>query len=262
MTLAGPPQRIVSLAPSLTETLFALKLDSAIVGVTDYCDFPPEAKLRPRVGGMLNPATEAIVNLRPDVVLMSGSGNLRSDFARLTGLGLTVFVSHPRDLHGIYKSLTDIAALTGTQARADSMIASLKAEEARLRGLSAQQPTRSVLFLVSLHPLISAGPGTFIDEMIRLCNGRNIASAGHTAYPLMSREVILAADPERIVVTSDAAENTAQVLDAFAEWHELRAVADTSITLVNADMLTRPGPRIVKGMQELFRAIHGPHASR
>lgn len=256
VTLAGPPRRIVSLAPSLTETLFALGLDSAIVGVTDYCDFPDEAKLRPRIGGMLNPATEAIVKLRPDLVLMSGSGNLQSDFDRLTGLGLTVFVSYPRDIPGVFASITAVGALTGMQTRADSIVAVLKAEEGRLRERASRQASRSVLFLVSLRPAISAGPGTFIDEMIRLCNGRNIASSGRTAYPMISREEILASDPDCIVVTSDAAGNRAQILAAFAEWRELRAVADTAITIVDADKLTRPGPRIIDGLQELYRAIH------
>lgn len=261
VTLAGPPQRIVSLAPSLTETLFALELDSAVVGVTDYCDYPPEARLRPRIGGIRNPVTEAIVKLRPDLVLMSGSGNLQSDFARLTELGLTVFVSHPRDLQGIYKSIADIAALTGRTARADSLIAGLKAEEERLRDRAAKQPTRSVLFLVSVHPAISVGPGTFIDEMIRLCNGRNIASSARTAYPLMSREEILAADPDRIVVTSDVADDPEHVAAAFSEWRGLGAIVDTAITLVDANTLTRPGPRIIEGLQELYRAIHNPRAA-
>lgn len=256
VTLAGPPRRIVSLAPSLTETLFALKLDSAIVGVTDYCDYPLEARHRPRVGGLLNPATEAIVKLRPDLVLMSGSGNRQSDFDRLTGLGLTVFVSHPRDVQGVYTSIEHIGDLTGTRARADSIVAVLKAEAACLRERAAQQPTRSVLFLVSVRPAISVGPGTFIDEMIRLCNGRNIAAGGRTAYPMISREEILTADPDCIVVTSDAADSPAGVYAAFTEWRELRAVADSAITIVDANRLTRPGPRIIEGLYELYRAIH------
>ena len=262
VSLPGPPRRIISLAPSLTETLFALELDSAIVAVTDFCDYPPEARLRPRVGGMRNPAAEAIVKLRPDLVLMSGSGNLQSDFARLTDLGLTVFVSHPRTLQGIYKSIADVGVLTGTKVRADSIIAGLRAREERLRESAEQQPTRAVLLLVSVHPVISVGPGTFIDELIRLCNGRNIASAARTAYPMMSREEILAADPDCIVVTSDAADDPAQIMTAFSEWRELRAVEDSAIALVDANTLTRPGPRIIDGLQELSRAIHSRPGSR
>lgn len=257
VTLASAPQRIISLAPSLTETLFALGLDSAVVGVTDFCNYPAAATRLPRVGGMLNPAMEEIVSLRPDLVLMSGSGNIQSDFTRLTGLGLTVFVSHPRDIEGILKSILDVGSLTGQRSRADSLVESLQAKVTCLQKIASQKPHRSVLFLVSIRPLISVGPGTFIDEMIHLCNATNIASHARTAYPMMSREEILAADPDRIIVTSDAAKNRSELFNAFAEWHRLRAIADTAIALVDADKMTRPGPRIVEGLGELARAIHG-----
>ena len=256
--VSAPPTRIVSLAPSITETLFALGLDSAVVGVTDYCDYPPQVSHLPRVGGMLNPAMEQIVSLRPDLVFMSGSGNLRSDYAQLSDLGLTVFVSYPRDLDGVLKSILDIGTLTGRDTRADSLVGSLRSQANRIRSLARENPHRTVLVLVSLRPLISVGPKTFLDEMIRLCNATNVAARAPTAYPMMSREEILAADPDRIVVTSDAVTGPSDLYGAFSEWHRLRAVADSSVILVNADTMTRPGPRIIQGLQELYAAIHGP----
>lgn len=257
VALPGQPQRIVSLAPSITETLFALGLDSTVVGVTQYCNYPPEATRLPRVGGMLNPAMEDIVRLRPDLVLMSGSGNMESDFVRLTDLGLPVFVSHPRDLDGVLKSILDLGSLTGSRPRADSIVSGLRSEITRLRGLSAQKPRRTVLVLVSVRPIISAGPETFISEMIELCNAINVASNSTTAYPIMSREEILIADPERIIVTSDATSRPSDIYTAFPEWRMLRAITDSAVVIVNADIMTRPGPRIVDGLGELFHAIHG-----
>lgn len=258
VSLSAPPTRIVSLAPSITETLFALELDSAVVGVTDYCDYPPQVSRLARVGGMLNPAMEQIVSLRPDLVFMSGSGNLRSDYAQLSDLGITVFVSYPRDLDGVLKSILDIGTLTGRDARADSLVGSLRSQANRIRSLASENPHRTVLVLVSLRPLISVGPKTFLDEMIRLCNATNVAARAPTAYPMMSREEILAANPDRIVVTSDAVTGPSDLYGAFSEWQRLRAVADSSVILINADTMTRPGPRIIQGLQELYAAIHGP----
>ncbi len=102
VTLDHVPHRIISLAPSITETLFALALDSSVVGVTDYCDYPVPAKQKTRIGGILNPNIERILSLRPDLVLMSGSGNMRSDYDKLTASGVTVFVSYPRTLDGVF----------------------------------------------------------------------------------------------------------------------------------------------------------------
>lgn len=256
VSLRAQPRRIVSLAPSITETLFALGLDSSVAGVTEYCDYPPAATRLPRVGGMLNPAMEDIVQLRPDLVVMSGSGNMESDFVRLEDLGFTVFVSHPRDLDGVLKSILDLGSLTGHRARADSLVTTLRSEIDRLRQRSSRQPRRSVLILVSVRPIISAGPETFISEMVELCNATNVSSTSATAYPILSREEILLADPERIIVTSDATTSPSDVYTAFPEWGLLRAIADSSVSIVNADIVTRPGPRIVEGLRELFHAIH------
>jgi iron complex transport system substrate-binding protein len=257
VSLSSPPARIVSLAPSITETLFALGLDSLVVGVTDYCNYPPAAARLPRVGGMLNPAIEEIVSLRPDLVLMSGSGNMQSDFRRLTTLGMTVFVSYPRNLEGVFKSIDDIGHLTGRGPQADSLVRGLRAEAARIQHRASQNRRNSVLVLVSVRPLISVGGGTFLDELIRLCNATNIASQSATAYPMISREEILSADPDRIIVTSDAVKDRSELFHAFAEWHHLRAIADSAVAVVDADKLTRPGPRIVEGLRELYRAVHG-----
>ncbi len=256
VSVASPPTRIISLAPSITETLFALGLDSAVVGVTDYCNYPEEALHLPRVGGMLNPAIERIISLRPDLVVMSGSGNLASDYGRLTNLGLTVFVSYPHDLDGVLKSIHDIGLLTSRERRADALVQSMRQHMDSLRAISSQGPHHTVLVLVSLRPVISAGPGTFINEMIRLCNATNIASGATTAYPILSREEILKRDPDRIIVTSDAVADISEVYDAFPEWRGLKAVADSAIVLVSADTMTRPGPRIIEGLEELYRAIH------
>jgi iron complex transport system substrate-binding protein len=257
VNLQSPAQRIVSLAPSITETLFTLGLDSTVIGVTDFCDYPPRARQRAHVGGMLNPALEKIVSLRPDLVLMSGSGNVQTDFTKLSKLGLTVFVTYPKTLDGIFKSILDIGALVGRPATADSLVRALRSREANIQHQAHQHKVRSVLFLVSVRPLISVGPGTFIAEMIRQCNATNISENAPIAYPMLSREEILSGDPDCIVVTSDAVKDRSEVMDAFSEWQHLRAITDSAVTLVDADLVTRPGPRIVEGLAALCSAIHG-----
>ena len=173
--LARPAQLIVSLAPSLTETLFAIGAGNAVAGVTSYCTYPKEATQKPQVGGMINPSLEAIVALRPDLIVLSMEGNVREDFDRLTTLGAAVFVSNPRSLADIQNSIRQLGTLAGRSAEASRLATELAAAEADVvRGVSG--PKVRTLLIVSIRPLIVAGGHTFLNELLETAGATNLAA--------------------------------------------------------------------------------------
>jgi iron complex transport system substrate-binding protein len=255
------PQRIVSLAPNLTEILFALGLDSAVVGVTDYCDYPPAARNKPRVGGMLNPNLERVLESHPDLVLMSGSGNMKSDYDKLTASGVAVFVTFPKTVDSVLTSIAHIGTLTGRSATADSLVRVLRNRKAELLRIAEGAPRRSVLMLLSLSPIVAIGPGTFLHELLTLANGENIARDAAMAYPVLSREEILRRQPDVIIATSEIARSADDILRAYPEWKNLKAVQQKRVVLVDASVVSRPGPRVIEGLQTILQALHPPRHS-
>jgi len=257
VTLLHAPRRIVSLAPSLTEILFLIGADSSIVGVTDYCDYPDAAKRKAKIGGMLNPNIESILALRPDLVLMSGSGNVRSDFEKLASAGTPVFVSYPRSVDGVFKSIIDIAELTGRRRTADSVVDLLRLRRERLIRQAAATKKETVLVILSLNPLIAIGPKTFLNELVNLANGQNIVRDSSMSYPVLSREEILRRQPSVIIATNDIVRSIDDILSPYPEWRSLTAIRNKRVAIVDASIVSRPGPRIVDGLEAIMRAIHG-----
>lgn len=256
VSLPQYPSRIVSLAPSLTETLFALGLDSAIAGVTNYCNVPQQAGTKPKVGGLTNPDYETIVRLRPDLIVMTFAGNSRKDYDALISLGLNVFVSNPEKLEDVYRSIVTLGYLCGKEAESKEVVKNMQVREAAaVRKASAFKPQR-VLLLVSLHPLIAAGKGTFVDELLTKGNCENITHRAATAYPLLSREEVLSLQPDWIVGTDDIVHSIDEIVAAYPEWEKLAAIRKRHVAVVSADLISRPGPRIILGLEALVDAIH------
>jgi len=250
------PQRIVSLAPSVTETLFALGVEGQVIGVTDFCDFPEAARGKPKVGGILNPNIERIVELKPDVVIMSTSGNMRGDYDKLKALGVSLFVTNPRSLNGVLKSIRDLGSLIHREDTADSVVAALRAKLRRLEETTKTKSTPRVLFLLSLNPIVTVGQGAFLDELITLAHGHNISGDAGMPYPMISREEIYIREPEVILATHDVAMSVNEVLAAYPEWSRLPAVRDKRVVLLDANLVTRPGPRIVDALEAIILGIH------
>lgn len=249
------PRRIVSLAPSITETLFALGLDSVVVGVTDFCTYPSAAQTKVKVGGLSNPGFERIASLRPDLVLLSVAGNSQADYKKLSSLNFRLFVTNPSTINSVYQSIRNLGVLTGTPGRADSLLSLLRHAQDSLTLAARLRPRKRVLMLVSIRPLIAVGGGTFLHELLELANAQNVAESSAVAYPLMSREHILALQPDAVILTSDIAQSPRDVVDAYAEWRNLQAVQNNSVIILNADLLSRPGPRIMRGLELLVGAL-------
>jgi iron complex transport system substrate-binding protein len=257
VVLQHAPGRIVSLAPSLTEILFLIGADSSIVGVTDYCDYPDAAKRKAKIGGMLNPNIERILALQPDLVLMSGSGNMRSDFEKLMSAGTPVFVSHPRSIDGVFKSIVDIGELADRRRTADSVVTLLQSRRENLVRQAAAKKKETVLMILSLNPLVAIGPKTFLNELLTLANGQNIVRDSSTAYPVLSREEILRRQPGVIIATNDIVRSIDDILSPYPEWKSLTAIQNKRVAIVDASIVSRPGPRIIEGLETMIRAIHG-----
>ncbi len=268
--LAAPPQRIVSTAPSLTEVLFALGLESRVAGVTEYCRYPAEASRKPKIGTFLEPSFERILAQRPDLVLVVRNPVQLAE--RLSQLGLRA-VEVPQDtVADILSSVRTIARLAGVEARGERLAAELERELSEVRSRAAKLPRRTVLFLVGRSPgalqsMVGAGPGTFIDELISLAGGDNVLQGSPIPYPRVSLEQILAADPEVIIDLGDFAheqgkplEPAAQFRAVWAPYRMLRAVRENRVVQAGSDVLIRPGPRVGQAARLCLEMIHGAGA--
>jgi iron complex transport system substrate-binding protein len=256
VTLTAPATRIVSLAPSITETLFAVGAASQIAGVTTYCTYPPEAKTKPAVGGITNPSIETIVSLRPDLILLSMEGNVREDFTKLQSLGIPMFVTNPRTLVGIHKSILDIGTLTGRIARARSVIQAMTTVEDSVRALASSAPTSGVYLFVSLQPIIVVGGSTFLNELLRVAGADNLAADAPSTYPTLSREAIVAQQPDAMLFMSEVLPDPGTLTTLYPEWGHLRAVQRGRVYSVDADIVSRPGPRAAEALKLIFQAVH------
>jgi ABC-type Fe3+-hydroxamate transport system substrate-binding protein len=252
--LSAPAQRIVSLAPSLTESLFAIGAGEQVVGRTAFCDYPAGALRVSSVGGMTNPSMESIVACRPDLILVSMEGNTRDDFPHLLSLGVPVYVSNPRTLDGIYHSLDHLGLLTGRHDQARHLIDSLQRQERELRREAPAHP-RSVMIVISLQPLMVAGGNTLMNELLTLAGARNPAAAFPGHYPAISREAVLADPPDVLILTSDLPARPAELITLFPEWKYLRSVRQGHIYSIDAAILSRPGPRALEGLRLIIDTL-------
>lgn len=247
VTLSGPARRIITLAPSITESLFAIGAGDQVVGVTDYCTYPAAARLKTHVGGMTNPSIETIVALRPDLLLVSMEGNMLEDYRRLLDLGTPLVVTNPRTLEGIFASLELLGTLTGQTDSAGRVVKVLRSRVGRLPTPDSLARTTTLLF-ISLQPLIAVGARTYLNELLERAGGRNLAAAIGLTYPVISREAVIAYDPDVLLILSDVLDSAGAVTSLYPEWSQLTAVRRGHVYRVDADALSRPGPRAVDGL--------------
>ncbi|MDI3298764.1 MAG: cobalamin-binding protein [Bacillota bacterium] len=266
VTIAKEPRRIVSFAPSNTEILFALGLGRRVVGVDAYSDYPPQARSLPKVsapGPQLDYSVEKVVALKPDLVLtISGTGKVD---AQLRQLGIPVLVIQPADLEQVLDSIRLIGRATGASAQAGRLVASMQrriqAVEAGARAIPSSQRLR-VFYEVWNKPLMTAGPGSFIDDLITRAGGINVAHDAKTAWPQFSEEELLARNPQVILIpSSNAAEREAILGGQRPTWARLEAVRNRRVYVVDENLVSRPGPRIVDGLETLFHLLY-PQAGK
>lgn len=254
------PARIISMAPSITEVVFALGLGDRVVGVTDYCDYPPEAREKPTIGGVSNPNMEAIVALDPDLVVALPIVSHQGLFRSLNQLGIKVVTLPDDTLEDLFNTIRTIGERTSKQEAAEKMIGRLQAKFSEMREKVAGSPPRKVMFVVGEDPLFVAGGGTFIDELITIAGGINIAGDSMSKYPRLGIEEVVSRAPEVILYTSFNFELTperdARAKKLWGAYPSIPAVREGRIYGLVADHVTLPGPRLTLGVEEMARAIH------
>lgn len=249
------PERILSLAPSNTEILFALGAGPRVVGVDRFSDYPPEAREKAQVGGIVDPSFEKIVALEPDIVFAINGEDIVS---RLEDLGLTVFVLEPRNLEQVYEGIRAIGRIIGSDGRAEEVVSAMQARVRTVTARVADLPPGErpkVFHEVWPEPLATAGPGTFIDDLITLAGGRNIFADAGEEWPQVSAEVVVQRDPD-VIITSFPESVSELKGKERGGWEGVAAVKNGRIGLVDQDLIARPGPRIVAGLEAVARVIH------
>ena len=256
LTLPAPPRRIISLVPSVTEILFAIGAQDVLVGVTDFCDYPPEARKKPRVGGMVAPSLETIVALKPDLVVVTSAGNGEAVLPQLDRLKMAVYVVNPTRLNDVFDLIARLGALTGREAEATRLSARLSARVKAVAERVAALPRPRVLYVLWPDPLIVPARGALVSELLVLAGAASVTADGGDGYPRYSLEAAIAGSPEVIVLASH---NHGQGPIAREKWERfsaMPAVKSGRIYTVSGDLLHRYGTRLVDGLEQLARLIH------
>jgi len=251
------PVRVIALAPSVTEIVFALGRGDRLVGVTDFSDYPEAARRITSVGSYVYLDIEKIVSLKPDLCIAVKDGNPLAIVRRIEAFGIPVFAVNPRDLESVMASVMDIGKLLDADESAHSLISDMKQRLDRIEARVSKAVSRPrVFFQIGVSPIVSAGSDTFIHELIVRAGGKNLA--GNLAgYPRFSREEVLALSPDIVIVTSMERQDTFdRVIENWQEWPDLPAVTNERIFLVDSDLFDRPTPRLIDALEKLVRLIH------
>jgi cobalamin transport system substrate-binding protein len=252
--------RVVSLAPNLTEIVFAVGAGDRLVGRTSYCDFPAEAKAIAEVGDTLHPSLERIIALKPQVVLVSTASQLEVFTNQLQGQNIAVFVTDPHDLEGVFRSIGQIGEIVGETDQANLLVQKLRERTNTVeQAVKPKKPVR-VFYQVSGEPLYTAGHEAFVTDLMRRAGALSVTANIPGAWPKYSNESALAARPEAIILPSGGSmgEANSNVAEAL---RQSPAVLEGRVYKINDDHLARPGPRSVDGLEEMARALH-PDAFR
>ncbi len=255
----GKRLRVVSLAPSTTEILFALRLDEEIVGVSSFCNYPLKAQEKDKIGTFSHPNIEKILSLKPDIVFCTGLEQAPV-ISKLKQLNLEVFVSDPQNIEELFDSIRDMAVLTSRSKEGKELINKMKkgVEEIRSKTESIPKEDRASVFIEFWNdPLMSAGDNSFIGELIALAGGINIAHDVKRPYSYFSPEEVIKRNPDRIILAYMVNEDAAKTIRKRLGWKDISAVKNNRVySDVDPDMLLRPGPRLVEALGELYKRLY------
>lgn len=255
VTIEKQPTRIISLAPSHTEILFALGLNDEIVGVTTYCNYPEEAKAKERVGDAFNLNLEKILELDPDLVIQYGPG--KEDVNnRLTESGIAVLSYLPESVDEVISLIEELGSVTNTMVQAEAITVDMISKRDYITNkVSNVDKKATVFFEIWDEPLQAAGPGSFVDELIRLAGGENIASDAESAYAQFDLEQLIERNPEVYLMSEDLETKTIESVKLRPGFSELSAVQNDRIYILDP-LISIPGPRIVDGLELIAKSIY------
>lgn len=251
------PKRIIALAPSITEIIFALGQQDRLKGTTQFSNYPAEAAKLPKVGSYVRLDLERIVALNPDLCIAIKDGNPKGIIDRLQSLNIPVFAVNPRNLESMIQTIQKIGSILNASQKANTLVKDMRSRIQQVDALVSRIDRRPRVFIqIGISPIISAGTNTFIHELIVRAGGLNVA-AGNRAYPHFSREQVLALAPDVLIITSMARSGAFE--KAKADWNRLShmpAVREKRIYTVNSDVFDRPSPRLLDALEILTRLLH------
>lgn len=265
VTIDRLPERIISIAPSQTEIIYALGIQHKLVAVSDSCDYPAEALTKEKVGSSWGINIERVIELEPDLVFVYGEGDLEA-VAQMEAAGITVVKYMPESIEEIFSLIEDTGKLTNTSEMAQELIDTMTARRDNILEKVKGQPVKRVFYQVWDEPLMTAGTGSFIDELIQLAGGENIAADGSGAYPQFSTETLVERDPEIFLAPAHmeeamnlSEEEKTQLINQIKSrpgYGEITAIQNNEIHLLEPNIVSRPGTRIIDALELIARAIH------
>ncbi len=256
VTVPNSITRVITLAPNLTEIVFAIGAGDRLVGNTTYCDYPPEAKTIAKVGDTLQPSIERIIALRPQLILVSTASQLESFTKQLEAQRIAVYITDPHDLEGVLRSIKAVGDLLGQSERAAQVIADLRARIAAVEERVKQAGPVKVFYQLSAEPLYTAGRDSFVTDLIRRAGGLSVTRDVPGAWPRYSAESAIAARPEAIIMATAESMGGSANAGVAPSLKESPAALGGRVYKVNGDYVSRPGPRLVDGLEQIARALH------
>jgi iron complex transport system substrate-binding protein len=247
--------RIVSLAPNLTEIVYAVGAGDGLVGVTEYCDYPVEAEKIAKIGDTMHPSIERIIALKPQIVLVSTASQLEAFTKQLDEQKIAVYVTNPRSLDEVFRSIETMGDLFGEHDRAASVVAELRKRAEAVEAATRQVKPIKVFYQVSGEPLYTIGRDAYLTDLVRRAGGISVTADVPGGFPRFSDEAALAARPEAIILPGGGSMGSANSTVA-ASLKNSPAALSNRVYKVNDDHLSRPGPRLVDGLEEMARALH------
>ena len=252
-----PVRRIVSLAPSVTETLFALGAGDRVVGDTNFCDYPPEAKQKTHIGGPVSPSIEAIAALHPDVVVATREINRPESVRALEQLGIAVYATDPQTVEQVLTSTERLGDLLGAADAGRMVTANLRTRLSEIDRRLAGVPPKNVLMIVWLDPLMSVGRSAFLDDALRRAGAHSVIDSPQS-WPTIDLEQVVRLQPEYLIISNDDARQVQRELTELQErpgWRKLEAVRKRRFVVVS-EAMSHPSPRLVDGIEQLARALY------
>jgi ABC-type Fe3+-hydroxamate transport system substrate-binding protein len=255
VTIPQRVDRVVTLAPNLTEIVFAVGAGDRLVGNTTYCDYPPEAKNIAKVGDTLHPSLERIIALKPQVVFISTASQLETFTQQLQNQNIAVFVTDPHDLEGVFRSIEQVGQIMGRQQQATALVKNLRERTNAVEQAVKNLPPVRVFYQASGEPLYVPGHDSFVTDLMRRAGGISVTAEVPGAWPKFSNESALAARPDAIILPTGGSMGSANSTVAEA-LRNSPAVLAGRVYKINDDLLARPGPRLVDGLEQIAHALH------
>jgi iron complex transport system substrate-binding protein len=255
VTLPTKIDRIVSLAPNLTEIVYAVGAGDRLVGRTSYCDYPPQAKSITEVGDTLHPSVERIIALKPQVVLVSTASQLENFTRQLDEQKIAVYVTNPQSLDDVFRSMQQLGDLLGNHEQTVSVVERLRYRAVAIESRSLTVKPIRVFYQVSDQPLYTIGREAYLTDLIKRAGGISVTADVPTAFPRFSDEAALASKPDAIILPTGGAMGTANSA-VTAALKTSPAALNNHVYKINDDLLSRPGPRLVDGLEQIAKALH------